>query len=299
MRENFYTVLVVPQESADVKRYKVSQKILKGVIGLFALFIAFSVYVVYDYVNVKEQIWEVKTLREENEVQKVQIQSFSNKISNLESQMVKLRQFDAKLRVITNLEHPGNREQYIGVGGPSEKMGFDYSKRRDLMVQKMHSDLENLQVNAVVQEKSFNELVEFLEDKKSLLASTPSVWPVRGWITSGFGKRMSPFTGKFKDHEGLDVATRMGQPIVAPADGRVTYVGVESGYGKLLVIDHGYGVVTRYGHNSKIFVKVGQEVKRGHKVAAVGSTGRSTGPHLHYEVRMNGVPVNPKNYILN
>ena len=210
-----------------------------------------------------------------------------------------MRQFDAKLRVITNLEQAGGREQYIGIGGPGGKSAFDYGKKRDMLVQRMHSDIENIQIEAAVQEESFNELVEFLEDKKSLLASTPSVWPVRGWITSGFGRRVSPFTGTYKDHEGLDIATRMGTPIIAPADGRVTYVGVESGYGKLLVIDHGYGVMTRYGHNSKIFTKVGEEIKRGQKIAAVGSTGRSTGPHVHYEVRVNGVPVNPKNYILN
>lgn len=299
MGKEYYRIIVVPQETSDIKKFRLSKGILKGGIAIFAGIIALSGWLLYDYAKVKEEVWEAKRLREENEAQKEQIFVFANKISALETQMVKLRQFDAKLRVITNLEKPGMGEQYIGVGGPDEAVFLDYENRQERMVQKMHADLENLSVESSVQEESFNELKEFLEDKKSLLASTPSVWPVRGWITSGFGKRISPFTGGFKNHEGLDIATRMGTPIIAPADGRVTYVGVEAGYGKLLVIDHGYSVITRYGHNSKIDVKVGDRVKRGDKIAFVGSTGRSTGPHLHYEVRVNGIPVNPDNYILN
>ncbi len=299
VRKDSFTVLIFPQEPSRVKRLNISKRFLRFLLSVFVFSLLGLSWLIYDYVHVKEEVQVVKALREDNRAQKEQIQAFASKISSLEAQMAKLRQFDAKLRVITNLEQPGRGEQYIGVGGPDEGEVFDYRKRKDSLIRKMHSDLENLQIEAAVQEESFIELKEFLEDKKSLLASTPSVWPVRGWVTSGFGKRISPFTGTWKMHEGLDIATRVGRPIIAPADGRVTYVGVEAGYGKLLVIDHGYGVVTRYGHNSKILVKVGQKVKRGQKIAAVGNTGRSTGPHLHYEVRVNGVPVNPRNYILN
>jgi len=299
MGKDSYTVIVVPQRSSSVKRYKVSKGKLKGLISIFASIVLISSWLLYDYSKVKMQMWELKDLREVNQSQKEQIESFSDKISSLETQMSKLRQFDAKLRVITNLEKPGSTEQYIGIGGPGEGSLSDYGSRKEKLIQRMHADLENLQVESVVQEESFVELQQFLEDKKSLLASTPSIWPVRGWITSAFGKRISPFTGTWDMHEGLDIATRSGTPIFAPADGRVTYVGIESGYGKLIVIDHGYGVVTRYGHNSEIFMKTGDVVKRGQKISAVGSTGRSTGPHVHYEVRVNGVPVNPKNYILN
>lgn len=299
MGKEFYRIIVVPQQASDIKKYKLSKRFLRGLAFVCLAVVSLSSWLVYDYTKVKEEVWETRQLREENEAQREQIYVFANKISAIETQMAKLRQFDAKLRVITNLEKPGTGEQYIGVGGPDETVFLDYDGRRNMVVQKMHSDLENLSVEAIVQEESFNELKEFLEDKKSLLASTPSVWPVRGWVTSNFGRRISPFTGGYKNHEGLDIATRMGTPIIAPADGRVTYVGVEAGYGKLLVIDHGYSVITRYGHNSKIHVKAGDRVKRGQKVASVGSTGRSTGPHVHYEVRVNGIPVNPKNYILN
>ena len=299
MGNDSYTVIVVPQHSSTVKRYKLSTARLKGVASIFAAVFIVSAWLVYDYATVKSEVGELKELREQNQAQNEQIRSFVGKISEMESQMLKLRQFDAKLRIITNLEKPGSQEQYIGIGGPGEEVAGDYGSRKDMLIQKMHSDLENMQIEAAVQEESFVELQEFLEDKKSLLASTPSIWPVRGWITSGFGKRVSPFTGTWKMHDGIDIATRTGMTIVAPADGRVMFAGIESGYGKLLVIDHGYGVVTRFGHNSEIFVRQGDVVKRGTKVAAVGTTGRSTGPHVHYEVRVNGVPVNPKNYILN
>ncbi|MDT8317939.1 MAG: M23 family metallopeptidase [bacterium] len=299
MGKDSYTVIVVPQQSSQVKRYKLSTTHLKGVASVFTAIFILSAWLVYDYATVKGEVGELKELREQNQAQNEQIRSFVGKITAMESQMLKLRQFDAKLRIITNLEKPGGREQYIGIGGPGEEVADDYGSRKDMLIQKMHSDLENMQIEAAVQEESFVELQEFLEDKKSLLASTPSIWPVRGWITSGFGKRVSPFTGTWKMHDGIDIATRTGTTIVAPADGRVMFAGIESGYGKLLVIDHGYGVVTRYGHNSEIFARQGDIVKRGVKVAAVGTTGRSTGPHVHYEVRVNGVPVNPKNYILN
>lgn len=299
MRKDHYTIIVVPQHSSKVKRYKLSKKIIKASIASAIAFLLVSSWFAYDYVLTKNQIWEVAYLREDNQSQKKQIQAFQDKIVSFERQMGNLMQFDAKLRIITNLDPSIEKGQYIGVGGQDGGLVVNYEERKDFQIKKMHSDLENLQVEAAVQEASFVELKEFLEDKKSLLASTPSIWPVRGWLTSGFGRRISPFTGRRKMHDGLDIASRIGTPIVAPADGRVTYVGVERGYGKILVVDHGYGVITRYGHNSKIFVKVREKIKRGQKIAAVGNTGRSTGPHLHYEVRVNGVPVNPKNYILN
>jgi murein DD-endopeptidase MepM/ murein hydrolase activator NlpD len=109
---------------------------------------------------------------------------------------------------------------------------------------------------------------------------------------------MDPYTGERRMHEGLDVATPHGQPVQTPSDGTIVFVGTEGGYGKVLVVDHGYGVKTRYGHLSEIFVGLGDRVLRGEKIAAVGNTGRSTGPHLHYEVRVNGIPENPRKFIL-
>lgn len=149
-----------------------------------------------------------------------------------------------------------------------------------------------------IREQGVLELWESLSERQNLLAATPSSKPVRGWFTSKFGYRISPFTSKPVMHAGLDIAAAPGSPIYATADGIVSFAGYDPGYGKLVTIDHGYGVVTRFGHTSQIYVELGQKIKRRDIIAAVGSTGRSTGPHLHYEVRVNDVPVDPSNYIL-
>ena len=149
-----------------------------------------------------------------------------------------------------------------------------------------------------IREQGILELWEGLSERQSLMSATPSIKPARGWFTSRFGYRISPFTGRPVMHNGVDIAASPGSPIYAPADGIVSFAGYDAGYGKLVSIDNGYGVTTRFGHTSQIFVEVGQRVHRRDVIAAVGSTGRSTGPHCHYEVRVNGVPVDPMNYIL-
>ena len=149
-----------------------------------------------------------------------------------------------------------------------------------------------------LREQGVLELWETLSERQALLNATPSIKPARGWFTSKFGYRIDPFTGRPAMHAGLDIAASPGTPVVAPANGVISYVGFEPGYGKIVVIDHGYGVKTRYAHNSQLFVEVGQKVKRYDPIAAVGNTGRSTGPHLHYEVRVHDVPVDPMNYVL-
>jgi murein DD-endopeptidase MepM/ murein hydrolase activator NlpD len=117
-------------------------------------------------------------------------------------------------------------------------------------------------------------------------------------VTSDFGARLDPYSADRSMHQGLDISTPHGHPILTPSDGTVVFNGTEGGYGKVLVVDHGYGVKTRYGHLSETFVRIGERVARGQKIAAVGNTGRSTGPHLHYEVRVNGIPENPRKFIL-
>jgi murein DD-endopeptidase MepM/ murein hydrolase activator NlpD len=141
------------------------------------------------------------------------------------------------------------------------------------------------------------ELNRLLEEGLIAAASTPSLRPVDGRTTSRFGYRRSPF-GRARDfHPGLDIAAAKGTPILSAADGVVTYAGYRKGYGKTVILDHGFGMTTRYGHASELLVKKGETVKRGAQIARVGSTGRSTGPHLHYEIQVNGVPVDPGDYI--
>jgi murein DD-endopeptidase MepM/ murein hydrolase activator NlpD len=142
-------------------------------------------------------------------------------------------------------------------------------------------------------------LFETLEGQRNLLASTPAIRPSSGWMTSRFGYRTSPFTGRKEFHKGVDIANRKGTAILATADGIVSFAGQKGAMGNIVVIDHGHGLVTRYAHLSKALKKRGEAVKRGDIIAQMGNSGRSTGPHLHYEVQLNGVPVNPAKYILN
>lgn len=143
------------------------------------------------------------------------------------------------------------------------------------------------------------QIISRLSQQKTLLASIPSMTPVDGWITSGFGQRSSPFTGEPAVHRGIDVAAPSGTPIYAPADGVVVFSGVRNGFGNFILIAHGYGVVTGYGHNAQNLVSPGQVIHRGDQIATVGKSGRSTGPHLHYEVSINGRTVDPMKFILN
>ncbi len=158
----------------------------------------------------------------------------------------------------------------------------------------LSADLRGIDSHGVAR---LNGYVRLWEAKR--VNATPNIKPTRGWFTSRFGYRGDPFTGKPDMHYGLDMAAAPGTPVMAPADGVVSYVGYESGYGKIVAIDHGFGVRTRYAHNSQIYVELGQKIKRRDVISAVGTTGRSSGPHLHYEVRVNDVPVDPINYILN
>lgn len=161
-------------------------------------------------------------------------------------------------------------------------------------------DFQYAQIKDVVSaiENNIHTLDQFLLDKESYLNSTPTILPADGWITSYFGQRMSPWAGRLKMHEGLDVGAPYGTPVVAPADGIVTFSGMKAGFGKFVQIDHGYGIETIYAHNQSLHVRPGQKIKRGTLLAAVGNTGHSTGPHLHYEVRVNGIAVDPLYFIL-
>jgi murein DD-endopeptidase MepM/ murein hydrolase activator NlpD len=241
-------------------------------------------------------------LRQEAQTQRSQIQFFSARIEDLEKQLSKLKDFDKKIRIIANLERAGETAPFMGMGGPSPsdiREQLKGEKGEDGLVQQMRTDIERLQSEAVSREESLSEIEKLLQDKKEMLANTPSVWPVMGWVTSGFGFRTNPFTGLSQMHEGMDISNRVGTLVIAPASGIVSDTGNDFAHGKFVVISHGFGITTRYNHLSKVLVRAGQKMNRSDKIAEVGNTGQSTGPHLHYEVRVNGIPVNPMRYILN
>jgi murein DD-endopeptidase MepM/ murein hydrolase activator NlpD len=239
-------------------------------------------------------------LKEENAQLRSQILLVQEKVAHISATLDRVERFDAKLRTaVTQLQDP-ERNLAIGPVGSAESEttipGPAPAAQGNL--QALPGRLSSLETEATRQEQSLRQLQEYFDDQRSLLASTPSIWPTRGWVTSDFGTRIDPYTAERSMHQGLDIATPHGQPVYSPSDGTVVFAGIEAGYGNVLVIDHGYGVKTRYAHLSEIAVHLGDRVRRGEKVAAVGNTGRSTGPHLHYEVRVNGIPENPRKFIL-
>ena len=300
MKNNHVTFVVLPGDSTGKSRqYKVPVKILKALRNVSIAVVLGLALIAYDYGSMRVAAVELKGLRAENTAQKIELQGLSSKVSGLESKMAKLKIFDKKLRVLANLEVEGASKVALGMGGASPDGATELGVKKEELVKRMNSDLAELEGDALDQERSFTELQEYLLKQSALLASTPSIMPSRGWTTSNYGSRKDPFTGKRHSHKGIDIANRKGTPVLAPADGVVTKVKRSRGLGKSIVVSHGYGIKTKYGHLSKYHVKVGDKVKRGDKIASMGSTGRSTGPHLHYEIRVNGVHVNPANYVLN
>ena len=307
MSKEEVTIVVFPGTSSAPRKMCLPKRIVKigALISFVALvgFLGSTFYFTNQYFQLQGSEVELAKLRRDSKIRKIQVEKFAQQVKNFETEMARLERFEKKLRVITALENsPKSVEKNWGVGGPYglSTNSFTTAMGRGAagMVDRLSNGLEHLGRQAKIQSISFQELDDFFKNQKSFLSSTPSIWPTRGWVTSGFGFRKSPFTGLREKHEGWDIAARNGAPVRATADGVVVVEGREYGYGNLVEIDHGYGIVTRYGHNSKHLVKVGDRVKRGQVVSLVGNTGRSTGPHLHYEVLLNGVPVSPKNYIL-
>ena len=302
MDKEYFNVLIFGHKTSKTKHLKVHKKTFQ--IGFYLLvFALLSVTFFFcDYIQLKKRIFELGRLRQENQTQRSQIHFFSARIEDLERQVSKLKDFDKKIRIIANLEKGQEGTPSMGMGGPSpsdirEKLKGE--KEDKALVQQMRTDLQRLQSEAISREESLSELEKLLQSKKEVLAHTPSVWPVQGWITSGFGFRTNPFTDLTQMHEGVDISNRVGTPVISPADGMVSDIGNDWAHGKVLVISHGFGITSRYSHLDKTLVKVGQKVKRGDKIAEVGVSGKTTGPHLHYEIRVDGIPANPTRYVLN
>ena len=286
--------------------------------GTFIFFLSFFIiiglvsfgFVLYDYVSAKKIAVNANNFERKNSVQqdeifeqRRQIQNLAHKIEALKTKLISLKKFAKKIRVIANIEKTDEQNDFFGVGGSNPGIldaQIQVTKKHNSLIREMHGQLEQFDHAAEIQKKDFETLSKKLEEQQNLLASTPAIRPIaKGWISSKFGYRVSPFTGRKEFHKGLDLATRQGDPIFATADGLVTFAGTKGLLGKTIVIDHGHGMVTRYGHAYKLLKKRGDRVKRGDIIALIGSTGRSTGSHVHYEVRLNGISVNPEKFILN
>ncbi len=359
MANRYYTLMIVPEKTARVRKLTVPAWLLRGsAVGLAFLFMVAFVMVL-NYWYVMNQISESKQLRIENRRLRQQVQVFKNKMTTVENTLDRVKTFATRLKVITNIEDRGGLLQALQNGkipdaatnvvafppnkpasaagstaiatapeesapqaqpttegeaaapgltqAPSLVMpplaGSSLSEdTEDLQLSREYEELDlrstELNREALFVEQVLQDQYELLADQKAFLAALPVIKPAIGYFTSGFGVRKSPYGDRVKMHEGLDIANRPGTPIKASADGVVQFADAKSGYGQTLILNHGYGLETWYAHTKKLLVTKGQKVKRGETVALLGNSGRSTGPHIHYEVRVNGTPVDPWGYIL-
>jgi murein DD-endopeptidase MepM/ murein hydrolase activator NlpD len=304
MPKHFYTLLIIPHKKKDsVKRFLATPLHFR-LTGIFsAIFLCFFGYCAFDYLSIKLEQMELANLREMASTQQEQIDTLQEKISFFERKLADLRQVDEKIRTMASeltgkrgktvaKEKIQAREQLRGIGGPMpvDEVGPD-------KLNKLNHHMDRLLQDASARERSLAELQEYLRAQRSLAAVTPSIWPVTGWVTSEFGRRTNPFGGRGEFHSALDIATKLGAPIQAPADGIVANVEKRPDMGLMIQVEHGRGIQTLYAHLFRASVSKGQVVKRGDVIGYVGNSGRSTGAHLHYSVSMNGVYVNPRKYL--
>jgi len=284
------TVIIVPHNKA--KFYKLSFSSRALIAGGAALVLAFvlSIVAVVSSGTGMARRMELERLRAENLELKKANEELERTIGTVQGRLEEFEERTARLALAAGLEpdrtfFPGAEEggTMAGRGGPYDRVpesADDLAHRGEWI------------------DRGLQQLEKTLTRREKELVSTPTIAPVHGLITDGFGRRRDPFTGRLAIHKGLDIAARVGTPVVAPADGVVVETGRERGFGRVVRISHGMGYTTIYGHLHRILVRPGQTVHRGETIGLVGSSGRSTGPHLHYEVHKNGRAVNPLYYIL-
>ena len=311
-REKFVTLMVIPERTQRVHRVVVPFFILRVGAVFFSLLVVFLVVMGADYVHVLGRLAENKRLKGENFKLRQEIQLIRNKVTSMESTMDRVRNYAKKLQILTGQGEGSGSEMPRGPieeleRGPASLKGHRDS---DLIApwggsevlgrvepSSLTERLDSLGVVSVSSERVLSRLQSYLFTQSAVAAATPSLLPIAGWISSIFGYRRHPYDGSYRFHGGVDIAADPGTPVRAPAEGIVIFSGYREGYGKVVVIDHGYGIRTLFAHASKLFVNSGIRVKRGDILSQVGSTGHSTGPHLHYEIRKNGVPVNPMTFL--
>ena len=326
-----YTVVIFRGSTAKPLRFSFPRKFVRKILILAAIVLAADILVISHYVVRTGEVWELSAFRSEALSARQQTAAFSTAVDDLKKRLTSMKEVNQRLRVMLGIEMPKTGDQLNGRGGEETPLPegstvnspdklirggavlqpasavdglneLNTSKPTDLDEQELVAAVRDgivwLTKEADVQEQTLQELALAAEQKSSRWAATPSIWPVKGWVTSGFGPRVSPFTEKPAWHDGLDIGAAANAPVQAPAQGRVTSVGFDSKLGNVVKLDHGFGIETLYGHLAKALVKEGQRVKRGDVVGLVGSSGLATGPHLHYMVKVNGQTFDPSKYIL-
>ena len=274
--DGFYAFIIAhtSRSRSRIQRIQVEKKTVRLLIGLVAVVAAGALYGIYGLTQQAQHLrteMENQRLKAENERQRLELQQLNNRVEKVEDTSRKLAE---KSGVVQD-------SRSGGTGGPElplDEMGLATLQSK---MTKLEDDMRDYE--AVLREHGY----------------VPTVWPVEGTLEGGFGGRRNPFSGAgYEFHSGQDIEAPWGAPVVSGASGRVTFVGWQNGYGQLVIVDHGGGLSTRYGHLSSIDVSLGDAVSRAQLIGRIGSTGRSTGPHLHYEVRINDQPVNPLQYLI-
>lgn len=239
---------------------------------------------------------ELESSQQNNDDQAQQIDQLARTTAALQADLERLNALDVEIRHIVNNEDSTTPSpaSVVYSSGPFKGQGGPEAQPDIRDINKLASDLQS---EVIIREQSLTELKQEVLARQTRLAATPSMWPAVGDVTSPFGLRKSPWGAGSDFHPGIDIANNAGTPIFATADGIVVKAGWSGGYGNLVQIDHGNGIATLYGHNSLISVSVGQTVKKGQLISYMGSTGNSTGPHVHYEIRVNGTAVNPESFL--
>lgn len=317
------TLVLLTKGHLEVRKLRFSPRVLwmaKWAAALGVLLVGLSfVFLIFFLVRWPEN----SILTAENRSLKKELSKIQFHLDTLQMSVDRMTRFDQKLRALTEVDKEfAKYKGPLGQGGSeteeTQEAIYDFGdykidgaelsletespkyldREETFAFQRLYSWMKRLYQNSELQEQSLEELFEVLKGRELQLSSTPSILPVQGWVTSHFGYRIDPFTGRRALHRGLDVAARIGTPIIAPAEAVVTFVGPYSSYGNVVMLFHGYGISSLYAHTDELFVKVGQKVKRGDIIGTTGNSGRSTAPHLHYEVIVHGVPVDPRKYVL-
>ncbi|MBN1939774.1 MAG: M23 family metallopeptidase [Candidatus Aminicenantes bacterium] len=298
MGKKHLSLVVIPHTKTSHRTLSFSKRSVRTAAGLGIGLAVLLAAVTADYVRIRLTGKSYRALLSENTRQKDQLREYETKVNFLEGKINSFQDYAGKLNIFAGIKSPDLLSN-PGVGGPS---AGESSEPEPQAVGGQLSSLQN--VRSLTQkaediEKSLGTLLSYFEQIQGQFATRPSIAPASGYRSSGYGWRMDPFNPTVRDyHPGLDIATVFGNPVVSTADGSILRVAYDAGLGNYIIVNHGNGITTRYGHLSKILVKSGQKVKRGDVIGRVGHTGRALGDHVHYEVRVNGTPVNPADYIL-
>jgi murein DD-endopeptidase MepM/ murein hydrolase activator NlpD len=301
--ERRWTVMVVPHGSGASRAVEVSQTVVKMLVGVGSVLTLLLLVLGGAALSRGVNITRSRALERENRLLADEIGRLRERLVGLRDTLNVFSEREQALRLLTGLTPTDPDVQKVGIGGPagqwSERDSLAAAGPDGAQAFAARVDMDQLTRRANLLARSMSEAYDSASSQRARFAALPSIMPTKGWLTSAFAReRIHPILHLARPHEGIDVTATMGAEIEAPAAGVVTEVRWEEGYGNMITVDHGYGLVTRYAHCSKILAVRGQRVKRGQVIARVGSTGLSTGPHLHYEVWVNGKPVNPMKYVL-